>query len=451
MKKAMMMLVGTAALLVNQVLAADIGDPAAELKIATWVKGKPVSLSACKGTNVVVVEFWATWCPPCRASIPHLTELQKKFKDKGVIFVGISTEDEATVKKFVAEMGDKMDYSVAVDQGIETSNNVANKEGQTSKNYMGAFNIPGIPHAFIVNKEGKIAWHGHPMQDLDKTLDEVLAGKYNVESFKKKNEAAEKLKELAMLIASAGDEKDIERLGKELEAIDKEVGGIMQDNKKFSLVEFKKAIKFSEIAQEYAQAIAKDADPAKIEEIAAKMKETAPADFKPEMMESIRMQVLIQQYAGAVTALGASEKVTKLTDKISAVKCNDAGLLNNFAWFILTDERIMNRDLKLALKLSKSAVEISEEKESAYLDTYAKALFENKSVKEAIEYQKKAIATVKDAGEIRELEDTLKQYQASEKAEPAKTEPAKTEPAKAEPKKEKEEAVPPTPKAPETK
>jgi len=285
MKKAMMMLAGLACLLVNHAFAADIGDPASELKIATWVKGQPVSLSACKGTNVVVVEFWATWCPPCRASIPHLTELQKKFKDKGVIFVGISTEDEATVKKFVKEMGDKMNYTVAIDKDVETSNSVANKEGETSKKYMGAFNVPGIPHAFIVDKEGKIVWHGHPMQGLDKTLNKVLEGKYNVEAFKKSSEASDKLKEIAMLIASEGDEKEIEKLAKELEAIDEEVGGIMPENKKFSLNEFKKSLKFGELAKEYAKAITGEADSAKIEEIESKMKATAPEDFKPEIFE----------------------------------------------------------------------------------------------------------------------------------------------------------------------
>jgi len=63
---------------------------AAALKISDWVKGKPVDLAAGKGKQVYVIEFWATWCGPCRTSIPHLTELQKKFKDKGVTFVGVS-------------------------------------------------------------------------------------------------------------------------------------------------------------------------------------------------------------------------------------------------------------------------------------------------------------------------------------------------------------------------
>ena len=99
--------------------AAELGDAAAPLQIAEWIKGKPVDLAAAKGKQIVLVEFWATWCGPCRTSIPHLTEMQKRFKD--VVFVGVSDEDAQTVKKFVTKMGDKMDYTVAIDTDRKTS------------------------------------------------------------------------------------------------------------------------------------------------------------------------------------------------------------------------------------------------------------------------------------------------------------------------------------------
>src|ERR1044071_8796476 len=92
--------------------AADLGEAAAPLEISEWVKGGPVDLAAVKGKKVVVVEFWATWCGPCRVSIPHLTEMQKKFAKRDVLFVGISDEDSAKVKTFVDGMGEKMDYTV---------------------------------------------------------------------------------------------------------------------------------------------------------------------------------------------------------------------------------------------------------------------------------------------------------------------------------------------------
>ena len=69
--------------------AASIGDPAPKIEAKKWVQGGPVEI---KDGQVTVIEFWATWCPPCRASIPHINELYKQFKDKNVAFVGVSDE-----------------------------------------------------------------------------------------------------------------------------------------------------------------------------------------------------------------------------------------------------------------------------------------------------------------------------------------------------------------------
>jgi thiol-disulfide isomerase/thioredoxin len=118
--------------------------------------------------KVYVVEFWATWCPPCRKSIPHLTELQEKYKDR-VTFVGVSQEEPGVVKTFVGKQGDSMDYTVAVDT-----------VGSVSKGYMTAFRQGGIPTAFVVDAQGRVVWVGHPMDDLAGVLDQVLADTYSV-------------------------------------------------------------------------------------------------------------------------------------------------------------------------------------------------------------------------------------------------------------------------------
>ena len=76
----------------------SIGDAAPALEATKWLQGKEVK--KFEKDKVYVVEFWATWCPPCRTSIPHLTELQKKNKD--VTFIGVSAfeNDQKQVEPF---------------------------------------------------------------------------------------------------------------------------------------------------------------------------------------------------------------------------------------------------------------------------------------------------------------------------------------------------------------
>ncbi len=150
-----------------------VGDPAPGLEVAKWVKGDEVP-SLDKG-KIYVVEFWATWCGPCKVSIPHLTELHKKFGDK-VTFIGVSSFENNWdgVEPFVKSEGDQMDYDVAMDK-IE---NPTDREGFMAKNWMEAAHQDGIPTAFVVDKEGKISWIGHPMS-LEDPLTKIVDGTWD--------------------------------------------------------------------------------------------------------------------------------------------------------------------------------------------------------------------------------------------------------------------------------
>jgi len=163
---------------------AEICDPAAKLKGLQWIKGGPVEL---KKDTISVVEFWATWCPPCRVSIPHLTKLQKKFKDKKVTVIGISTESANKVRPFVKDKGDVMNYVVAIDP-----------QRKISDGYMKAYKQRGIPTAFIVDKQLRVVWVGHPMSDLEVVLEKVVAGKFDTKAYAAKKELERKKNEMVM-------------------------------------------------------------------------------------------------------------------------------------------------------------------------------------------------------------------------------------------------------------
>ena len=118
-----------------------ISKPAPDFTLKT-IDGKQVQLSAQKG-NVVLVDFWATWCPPCRESLPHVQKVSadEALAKKGLIVFAINDkEDSDTVKKFLAD--NKYTFTVPMDAD------------QTAVN---AYSVTGIPTTVIVGRDGNIA------------------------------------------------------------------------------------------------------------------------------------------------------------------------------------------------------------------------------------------------------------------------------------------------------
>ncbi len=151
-----------------------VGDKAPDLKVANVVKGKQVDLK--KGVHVV--EFWATWCVPCRQTIPHLTEMAKKYKGKAE-FTGVSVFESGAdqlgqVKTFVKEMGDQMNYNISFD----------GQEQFMGMNWMKAAKQSGIPTSFLI-KDGTILWIGHPMDGLDGLVGKAISGELDLTLAKK--------------------------------------------------------------------------------------------------------------------------------------------------------------------------------------------------------------------------------------------------------------------------
>lgn len=138
-----------------------VGDPASAIEVASWIKGAPVNLAEGKGTKAYLIEFWATWCPECDKAVPKLSEIQEKYRESGLSVVGISMEEKDVVEDYVKSKASDIGYSIAID-----------KDQKSAMAYMAKFGLEGIPASFLVDKQGKIVWVGHP---ADPALKQELA------------------------------------------------------------------------------------------------------------------------------------------------------------------------------------------------------------------------------------------------------------------------------------
>ena len=104
------------------------------------LSGKDVTLSAYKD-NVILLDFWATWCAPCKIEIPGFIELYSKYKSRGFVVLGVSMDDSTPdVKPFVQKL--KMNCPVLIGMGREDIEQ--------------AFGLTGLPTSFIISRDGKI-------------------------------------------------------------------------------------------------------------------------------------------------------------------------------------------------------------------------------------------------------------------------------------------------------
>ena len=128
-----------------------LGQKAPELIVEKWLTKEPDR----KG-KFVLIDFWATWCPPCRKAIPELNGLQKKFGDKLVV-IGLSDETEAKVKGMTTP---SIDYAVAIDT-----------QARTKK----AVGVTGIPHVLLIDPQGIVRWEGFPLLNGFELTEQAVA------------------------------------------------------------------------------------------------------------------------------------------------------------------------------------------------------------------------------------------------------------------------------------
>lgn len=135
-----------------------IGSPAPDLGATTSFNtkdGGAVTLASLKG-RVVLIDFWATWCGPCVAAIPHVQELHEKYKDRGLVVIGHTDASSQKLPEFIQQK--KITYTITVGPDIGD-----------------AWGVSGIPAVFLVDPEGRVAWSGHPSQLTDGDIEPLLA------------------------------------------------------------------------------------------------------------------------------------------------------------------------------------------------------------------------------------------------------------------------------------
>ena len=333
----------------------EVGSPAPALKVAKWVKGKPVP-NFEKG-KVYVVEFWATWCGPCKESIPHLTDLAKKYKGKAT-FTGVSVWEQqesptdtkymTTVASFVKSMGGKMNYNVAVDGPGKVM----------AKTWMVAAEQEGIPTAFVVGKQGNIVWIGHPMSGLDEIVGQVVSDKYDEKA----------------AIAKMESEKTARATEKKRKALTKDAFAFAEDGK------------FAEAADKL-EVVLKD-----------------HPEYEAQLAASM---VKLLLYTDGKRASEYAKKVAE------GVYKDDAQMLNGIAW-PMVDDATMAKDVDyaVAVEIAERAVSLTKDKDGMIMDTLAYAYFKAGDVDKAIATGEKAVKLTSGDSKVpaeakREIKDRL--------------------------------------------
>ncbi len=173
-----------------------IGSQAPSIDIEHWLSdgdGKFKHIKDFEKGKVYVVEFWATWCGPCIASMPHISKLQDDYAKRGVTVISVSDEDVETVQEFLERKteDDEKTYGELTKNYCLTTD----PDKSVHEAYMQAAKQNGIPTAFIVGKKGLIEWIGHPTS-MDETLEQVVTDKWDRESFATEFKEAQEIEQI---------------------------------------------------------------------------------------------------------------------------------------------------------------------------------------------------------------------------------------------------------------
>lgn len=334
-----------------------VGDPAPPLTISRWLKGDPISQLA--PGHVYVVEFWATWCAPCRRSLETLSKLQASHDPARLTVIGVCGTDThgetvPRIESFVTSREGRLQQRIALDD-----------EAATRADWLGGARIVQIPAAFVVAGDGRIAWIGNPATAapaLQRTVDQLLAGTFDFEraKFSARAEATRRAEieakgvELQVKLRQAMQENDYELIATIIDAL------IRLDPDRYS-------------------------------------------------------RLAVSRFQALLVGMGRADNAYDYARELLADRLRDDPMgLQALAWAILEGPNSA-RATDLALTIATRANELMEGDDAVILDTLACAQFQKGDIDAAIATQTKAVDKAPKGKVAQEMTKTLTKYKAAKK------------------------------------
>lgn len=348
----------------------ELGSPAPALEVGRWLKGEPVT--RFEPGKVYVIDLWATWVGKIKDNIARLSELQAKYPKVTFLGVNVLEQNTADVDPFVASMGSRLTYPLALDRVPDPKGSgrsavlEAARQGRVVQAWLRPAERTTLPTTFIVDERGRIAWFGAPGAGFEQALEQIVAGTWDLDA---RAAAARKERELESTLRPLRREVEDAALAGDWERVVLALNRII------------------------------DADP------------TNP---KP----------MIDKFAVLFKELRDYDKAYALGELlVEGPLKEDGAMLNDIAWMIVDpDADVGRKDLKLAMRAASRAAELTKHEDPAVLDTLARVYFEQGELAKAHETQAKAVELARGQIIEEELKDRLEEYADAKKAQGDKPE-----------------------------